>query len=175
MRVIFLDFDGVVNCKASWTRGYRVNGFRGIDPANVKTLNLLMKRIEERFGEPAKIVISSTWRNDFDLFDLKGLLVDAGFEHPTLIIDKTGIHPSDIRGLEILEWLTTHGPVDGFVILDDHTDMAHLRRWLVQTSDQHGLCYKHIDRVLKTLEISLEKIFKRDVVKDLLPGGSTAT
>ena len=53
MKIIFLDVDGVLNCKSSKSR---CGGFLGIDDSKVK----LLKEIIDITG--AKIVLSSSWR-----------------------------------------------------------------------------------------------------------------
>ena len=152
MWVIFLDWDGVLNSRATFGRGHRLEGFRGLDPQNIKVFNLLMKRAEQRLGEFPKVVISSSWRVGKTTEQLRAILAEAGMEQPEQVIGRTGIHFQEIRGLEIQQWLEEHGSAEGMVILDDVPGfMAHFRNKLVQTSDEHGLRYKHIDRALKLL------------------------
>jgi hypothetical protein len=144
MRVIFLDFDGVLNHRSTY-KDHRFEGVRGLDPRNVKTFNILMRKAKEKFGELPSIVISSSWRVGRTLEELRGILKDAGFEYPEQVIDKTYVHTMEIRGVEILSWLEGHGPQEGVVVIDDNpSDMQTMRGRLIQT-------YKHIDRALKFL------------------------
>ena len=151
MRIIFLDIDGVLNNTSSWNRGHRHGVVRGIDPANVKALNHLMGKALETFKELPKIVVSSTWRYTTKLEDLKVLLTAAGFKHSDQVIDITGTIRGDVRGLEIQQWLTEHAPIDSILILDDSTDMVHLMRKLLRTSDRFGLQDKHAWKAMKIL------------------------
>jgi hypothetical protein len=154
MRTVFLDFDGVVNHRGT-SKKYKINGVRGIDPRNVRTLNLLMKQATEKFGETPSIVISSSWRYGYTAAELGVLLNEAGFEYSKSIIGITGSHPTEIRGYEIQAWLESHGPTEGIAILDDNTDMMHFRNRLVQTSDTTGLCVNHIRVALEFLAMPI--------------------
>jgi hypothetical protein len=164
MRVIFLDFDGVLNSSATFgrqTRGLIAHipadepGMRGLDPANAPPLLEILKR------SGASIVISSSWRLCYTLEVNKGFLAQLGID-PALVIGETprggfdtkrGIYNSSIRGYEIQDWLTAHPGVTDFVILDDANDMAHLRKKLVQTSDATGLTMQHVKHALRQLGI----------------------
>jgi hypothetical protein len=132
MRIVFLDFDGVLNSRATFGRQERglianipadETGIRGLDPANVPPLLEILKR------SGASIVISSSWRICYTLDVIKGFLAALGVA-PELVIGETprggfdkvrGIFNSSVRGYEIQDWLTAHPEVTDFVILDDAT------------------------------------------------------
>lgn len=141
LKVIFVDVDGVLN--QSSTKEYYIPGIIGIDPRNVAPLNSII----EKSG--AKLVISSSWRKQLTMEALVKLFSDNGIKGE--VIGRTGCHPTGTRGFEIQEWLERHPMVESIVILDDDTDMGHLRNKLVQTSPWKGLRWKHVPRALKLL------------------------
>ncbi len=155
MKVVFLDFDGVLNSVA-WIkggrRGEREMPDKVLDPAAVLRVNTLC----ERTG--AVVVISSTWR----LFkeDCVALLCRRGFtgtvvgktpDHSWQPGDASNLWASRSRGSEIQAWLDAHPGVEAFVILDDDADMAHLMDKLVQTDFERGLTDAHVERAVAML------------------------
>lgn len=62
----------------------------------------------------AKIVVSSTWRNNFTIEELKVIFRSRGISGE--VIDKTGIGLT--RGEEIRQWLDTNEVTD-YVVIDD--------------------------------------------------------
>lgn len=153
MKVLFLDFDGVLNGDAYLTAVQSQMDERAaaggefwhlmLDPDAVERVN----RIIDATG--AAVVVSSSWRKGRSRHDLLGLLVSAGFRHS--ILDKTpalGVR----RGLEIQDWMTAHAVhAQDIVILDDDADMEHLLPRLVQTSFDTGLTDEHADRAIRML------------------------
>lgn len=146
-RILFLDFDGVLNHSRTKER-YRRNGqsggaIIGFDPRNVAVLN--------QFLEPArvKIVVTSSWRWNHTLDELRAVLKTAGVKGE--VLDKTATTSPGSRGQEIQAWITRHGPVEAFVIIDDSADMAHLLPKLVLTSMETGMREKHVPMALKIL------------------------
>lgn len=144
MKLIFLDFDGVLNSRA--------NLYRGLDPANVRQLNDLVQR------SGAAVVISSTWRHK-GLSDCQGELLAAGFVGriigctPDLDRREGGVWLGFDRGAEIAAWLADRGVglVESFVILDDAADMGELLPRLVQTDTNVGLQPADVERALALL------------------------
>ena len=114
MKVIFLDFDGVLNViPQGW------DDWGGIfHPEFVTNLGTIV----EETG--AKLVISSSWRC-MGLEKLKQMWADR--QYPGEIIGVTQLLPGTYRGsiersFEISSWLNDN-PVDGYVIIDDDIDM----------------------------------------------------
>jgi hypothetical protein len=142
MKVIFLDFDGVLNNMGTVFKKIKFEGFTGIDPTNVEHFNALMDQTD------AKIVVSSTWRMGRSQERLQEILVENGVKGE--VVGRTKCLWSGVRGMEILQWME-HGPVDGFAIIDDSEDMAHLATHLVRTSWACGFQQLHISKVLETL------------------------
>jgi hypothetical protein len=177
MKIVFLDFDGVLNhteflmqCRKKdipWGRDHIV-------PAAVKLVDDLCARTG------AKVVISSTWRIPVTPGHRMGIVGKtkadtlpvlrawlAGHGLRAEVIDATPDHAQGTvawwieRGLEIEDWLNAHHKsggevVEGFVILDDLDNMEpHLGR-LVQTDDEIGLTQAHVDRAVALLESTPE-------------------
>lgn len=115
MKVIFLDFDGVLNSD----RYVRDCGNVGVclDPEKMK----LLKRIVESTG--AKIVLTTSWREHWDknpdLCDFSGKNINSIFARYGLeIYDKTPVIRPE-RENEIRKWLEDNPETESFVVLDD--------------------------------------------------------
>ena len=153
MKVIFLDYDGVVNnlifhkidgepdfyCEALEDycgRDYKVNDFQA-----VAWLNKICREFN------AKIVVSSTWRGRDDYAEC---LYKAGFKGE--VIGRTPFLAEHIyhetRGREIKMWLDDHdGEIEDFIILDDDADMWILKDYLIQTNTYRGLGYEEYQKI----------------------------
>ncbi len=162
MRVIFLDFDGVITTlKSRWK----------LDADKM----LLLKRIVDDTG--AKIVISSSWRR-FTLEDTIKTITDTvgnyyvggnPFLCPESVIgitermysfcygneDKHFILP---RGVEIKHYLEEHPDIENYVILDDDSDML-LEQIdnFVQTDGIEGLTDDDVERAIEILKNGKDK------------------
>lgn len=123
MKVIFLDFDGVlVTAHDRFTAG---------SPFCVSLLNHIT------YETGAKLVVSSMWRIGRDTEELQTLLKEWEVEGEC--IGKTPVMHDKERGDEIQAWLDEHSEVTSFVILDDDSDMAHLRGKWVKCHAYHGI------------------------------------
>lgn len=157
MRVLFLDFDGVLNTRA----GRIANGIEHICPARVELVN----QIVERTG--CAVVISSTWRL---LFSPKPLKAPEQREAMQKILDAAGAkfqvydvtpdtrqvirngHRWACRGGEIQMWLDDCSePVSAFASVDDEAPMGHLEHRCVRTNDHDGLTQEHVERLVSML------------------------
>jgi hypothetical protein len=154
MKVIFLDFDGVLCNPESISAGYKARTAPEQDPYGphddcVSALN----RIIEQTG--AVIVVSSTWRkcknpNSAMRETLMRWGVTGQVIGCTPVLERGAF--SVQRGTEIQQWLdTSRTPVTSFVILDDDSDMAHLRHRLVRTSFKVGLTEADADQAIAIL------------------------
>ena len=163
MKVIFLDFDGVLNWHGFLSGIRPVNGSGELDyaamldPSRVALLN----QICEQTG--AVVVVSSTWRRMHRNANLRGFLKSRGFAGKmigsTPKLERTSperVLSEEIsvqRGEEIAAWINERpGDISRFVILDDDSDMAHLSRFLVQTSMETGLQPDHVTQAVAILE-----------------------
>jgi hypothetical protein len=106
MRIIFLDIDGVLNCKR--TPNPRKLPYV-VDPI---LLNRFLQLLD-RTG--AKVVLSSTWR-----YDPAGLFSAGHWGIP--FVDVLPDMPKQPRRDEILAWLKAHPETERFAVLDDEDD-----------------------------------------------------
>lgn len=138
MKVIFLDFDGVLHTHAD----AKENEFNKIH---------LLERLVRETG--AKIVVSSDWRFSWPPEDIKSHLL------PTLsdyIIGETICDITPSRAYEIYSWLLDND-VDRFVILDDievcsrTNDEYGLIKNFVRTNPETALTDEDVDKAIQIL------------------------
>lgn len=116
-KIIFLDIDGVLNCRDSKSRS--PSGFIGVDDEKVLTLREIVRQTG------AKIVLTSSWKRMW--FPEKELQSpDARYLSSKLrrkglaIFDKTDDQGDPmLRGAGITRWLQAHPSVTSWVVLDD--------------------------------------------------------
>lgn len=132
LKVIFLDFDGVLN-SAKYLLGCGDCGM-AIDPTRM----VLLKQIVD--ATDAKIVLSTSWREhwskDMMNCDSTGVLINSIFSTYGLqIFDKNPeLHKG--RETEIKSWLDAHPEVKSFVVLDDRLLNAdYLNGHFIKTSN----------------------------------------
>lgn len=177
IKVIFLDFDGVLNSSQFMTQEHEAGRLKGssmmselIDPKAVALVNEIIKKTG------AVVVVSSTWRlgrieidpskpinwetgENLRLKtpkDLEDILKRKGFEGEVIgLTPRLGGKERPQRGDEIQDWMDEYqeevGPISAFVILDDDSDMVHLTSKLVQTHWETGLLPEHVPAVLQHL------------------------
>lgn len=139
-RVLFLDVDGVLNCKSTKER---YGGFIGIDPEKAK----LLDRIVIETG--CYIVLSSTWRRQPD--DVHHLFSKLNAGTRCMFIGKTPVLHNASRGEEIQEWLDTNPGTRHFVIVDDDADMGSLMSHLIKTEWEVGLTPEIAQKIIDRL------------------------
>lgn len=158
MKVIFLDFDGVLTSSKAWGV---------LDPGKME----LLWRILKETG--ASIVISSSWRE----FDLKSTLnkLTGGKEDykntsmrwldkvvgvtPRPFVDDFICYDEWNREEEIKKYLDEHPEIDNFIILDDMEDEfidKQLIGRLVKTEMKNGLQEDNVVEAIKLLNESNE-------------------
>ena len=143
-RVLFLDFDGVLNSN-------RYNQFKStsaniIDPTAVELLNDIVKKTD------CVIVISSAWRTSNTIQALIAHLKGSGFNYGTeTVIGTTIINDLSHRGLEVQDWLFLNKHRGKFIILDDlpREEFGFVGDWLIQTDINYGLTQAEADRIIK--------------------------
>lgn len=145
MKVIFLDFDGVITIPPKWY--LKANKIKYI------------KRIVDETD--ARIVVSSSWRMDTVEETRKSMiykekrcsrnkmlywLIDNIYDVTPWVGLGNG------RGGEIQKWLNDHPEVDNYVILDDDHDMWDSQMYhFVQTNYEDGITEVETIRAIKVL------------------------
>ena len=141
-KIIFLDFDGVLNSEQSvqaFGTRYR------FAQSNVAALNQILRQTG------AWLVITSSWREGLMLAELGHFLERDGVL-PRRVLGRTRSLEDQPRGMEIAAWLRSAPyPVSSFVILDDRDDMAMHQHRLVQTNPHTGLNLSHAERAIALL------------------------
>lgn len=148
MKVIFLDFDGVLNGDEYVRRCGRFGVI-----LNPEKMDLLKKLVDKT---AANIVLSTSWREHWNATregcDAIGQEIDRIFaQYHLRIYDKV---PHRIYGREknIRSWLQSHPDVTAHVVLDDQfLDGENIRGHFVKTSNLRGGL--SAEDVLKAIDI----------------------
>lgn len=131
-KVLFLDIDGVVNCR---TTKQRHRGFIGIDPYMAFLVGKIVMYTE------CEVVLSSSWRVFFDdgVKEISDQVTQISDVTPPPWYDREKDHHST-RGEEIQAWLDKNPDVTHYAILDDDTRMlpSQLTNYF-QTSWETGI------------------------------------
>jgi len=148
MKVIFLDFDGVIN------------DYMTINEINEYNVEML-KRIVNETG--AKVVVTSSWKmpyqrnnRDIESFVNNNYYAQILKENGIDIIDWTpymkqqGIK-DDQREQEILEYLKNHPEVTEYLILDDDYIIESLKEHEIFLDLSSGLREKYVEPAIKIL------------------------
>lgn len=165
--LIFLDIDGVLTSRVSMQypgiggcyRGVYLDGvhfYNQFDPDCVERLNRLVKETN------ADIVISSTWRKNFELVQIRQY-----FKHQGCQADIVGKTPNDwylkdgetdyygrkwsCRGQQIEQWRNSLNDKRPFVIFDDDADMGPYMDRLVKTDHELGLQDAEVEKAIALL------------------------
>lgn len=162
MKVLFLDFDGVLNSWDWMNRGVKyykpdtnfntpvprpsyqvlpVFEETAIDPRAVRRLN----RVTEATG--AKIVVSSAWRAERTPEQLQQILTYFGATGQVISITPW----AGSRGNDIDAWLKEHPEVTQFAIVDDDADVSPHKHRAVKTEMARGLLDEHCEKLIKLL------------------------
>ena len=154
MKIVFLDFDGVLN-SVIYDRERDMSTNTNIDESRV----CLLKQIIDETN--AKIVLSTSWRRHWDKnienCDNIGVWINTIFSKYGLqIYDKTPyLSIGAGRKAEILSWIEFFSePIKSYVILDDYAlGWEELSDRLVKTSPYigRGLEKEHVKRAIEIL------------------------
>ena len=170
MKLIFLDFDGVVNnypfLREVLSQGL-VKGYGFKDPTDVNMIDLekikLLNKILDATG--ASIVISSSWRNTYTSDELRDFLQLKGLNKPESIIGETGstrhsqtakeldvpVGASVDRGVLIQHWLKQHPEVTTYVALDDDPGAGEAGTVWLKTDPEIGLTEEIVEKAAQIL------------------------
>jgi len=155
--IVFLDIDGVLNCKLEIDRRINNNEKLGtslISEQCVRAFEQVISKVPT-----VKLVISSTWRYKFkngydkpDVFEGKLWSDYIGATIASRIVDQTSRTKANYcRGNDIHRWLKNneHG---NWVIIDDDQDMLDYQiPNLVLTDWENGFTEQHISKVVEIL------------------------
>lgn len=149
MKIIFLDFDGVIS---TYEKGWR------FDVEKIKLLKEIVDKTD------AKIVVTSSWKRGFtevDNFiksfydnprnkDLKNITIFDWFANSIYdITDNKGSWRSE----EIQRWIDKHNEeIESYVILDDDSDFRDNQLFnFVQTDTYEGITSREVKLCIKIL------------------------
>lgn len=142
MKVVFLDFDGVLN-------NFKERNFgEQFSATCCKNFSDLLEKEPE-----LKVVVSSAWRIG-GLEYVKTVLQKNKIDSKR-VIDITGNEKGQ-RGHQIQCWLDKHPEVTNIVIIDDESDMGDLLTKLVKTNSFVGLTTKHVEQAVEVLKKPLK-------------------
>ncbi len=164
MKVILLDFDGVLNSEAS----FRYETSRKVLHVANTLSHVSCSNLQYILDQDAdvKLVISSAWRKIHTMQELKNILNSYGVDS-NRVIDKTPAVFSGDRAHEINLWLDDHPNVTLAVVLDDDDSVLEItdkRCHIFQTTWEDGLLFKQAKQIAK--------LFRGEpvVTKGRLPG-----
>lgn len=168
-KILFLDFDGVLNSylptqvatpDPSWvsrqparTKGYNPLDFlKNLDTGQVHLVN----EICQRTG--AQVVVSSAWRIAFSIEELQWLLEGAGFTGSVKGVTpdlsrrpKMTLYVPAVRGDEVAEYIKELGEEVSFAALDDLADSGPVADNWVLTDPNFGLTRAEVEKAVTLL------------------------
>lgn len=142
MKVLFLDFDGVLNPFAKFSR---IGEFSKNSCSHIQ---YLLDSIPD-----LRIVVSSSWRT-YGLPAMRDILKQNGID-PTKIIaitDGPKEEPGETSKVHhIVHWLQEHPEIDSYVIVDDEVELPHLKHKYVKPNPSVGMNLKDMESAMKIL------------------------
>jgi hypothetical protein len=151
MRVLFTDFDGVMNSVGSmiYNNRLRLLGLSDIptheafDPIASSNLQYILEELPD-----VQVVVSSTWRKHKTLVALQKVF-EVNRILPERMIGTTPVSEEGYRGKEIEQYLKEHPEVKSFVIIDDDKDLEPYMDRLVRTNSSNGLTFTDAQKVIE--------------------------
>lgn len=151
-RIVFLDYDGVVNTyinydygnglerRYAWPKDNVINNKRAVD---------ILNELYETY--PFDIVVSSTWRT---APNYKECLYNGGLDPNIKIIGATPDLDWRWRDKEIQQWIDENNFTGSYVILDDEPYLFEstetTNHHLILVSGDYGLSRKSLKRVIRS-------------------------
>lgn len=136
MKILFLDYDGVINSTEYFRNrpdeDNRPHPLSEFDPIAIGHLNQICLQTG------SKVVVSSDWRHGKTIQELQNILYKCGFVGEIIGVTQSLSHHGNyiVRGNEILKWIEDNNDVEEYLILDDTNDM------LLRQKDN----FIHVDR-----------------------------
>lgn len=159
MKVIFLDFDGVLNGDVSSEDFHAMRAAAkvkdldtvahlGLDPVLVERIDRICR------ATGASIVISTGWRSSFShdelvtMLRMRGLTTEVVGSTPQLGPERMSEYPPTTRTREIKAWLSRHAGVAHWLAIDDMgLKLAHF----LQTDDRTGITESDAEQAILML------------------------
>ena len=159
MKIIFLDFDGVLNHENYYNErinkkfiGYPEYPYSEFDKDTILNLNKIVLETN------AKVVITSTWRQSRTIEELQKLLNYFGFIGEIIDVTPSLRNLGDhvLRGNEIYKWIienvNDYFSFNEYVILDDDIDMLYYQRNnFIKVNSKYGLTSLDAKNAIKIL------------------------
>jgi hypothetical protein len=155
MKVIFLDFDGVI---VWWGHNPKPGGILQPDPDKVDMINAIVEATD------AVVVVSSSWRIGRTRTELAEILAKAGFRGmvrgctPDGHRLPSGLYAAYPRSEEIRAWMRGWPqPTTSFVAIDDEDmrDAFGPRMVTIENGMSRGIQPHHVKRAITALSIPL--------------------
>ena len=149
-RIIFLDFDGVVNTiYYRYYKRFKKYQMRYATSADKIVNNRqAIQWLNELYDKyPYDIVVTSTWRLHSNCIQI---LYNSGLNKKIKIIGYTPYLEGKIRGEEIKKWIEDNNYVNfnNFIILDDDTDMGDLDNHLIKCDPYLGFTIYEFEKCI---------------------------
>ena len=145
-RVLFLDYDGVVNIRMWNEKGTKASfGF----PKDHKVNHFQAVQWVSEFCLKCKfdIVVTSTWREESNY---KECLLRGGLREGIEILGCTKILEGKSRGEEIQEYLSSHPEIKQYIIVDDIDDfLPEQQEHFVQVNEHYGFLEPEYKQCIK--------------------------
>lgn len=157
MKLLFLDFDGVLNSDYWFqSKQYRMQK-DDFDPKLIDRINEIVKITG------AKVIISSSWKSAYSVSELDEMLKTRGAKFK--VEDKTPRTNFNMtnRGIEIESYINSLSELpESIVIIDDVNNMGTLSPYLILTDERYGITKNDVKSAIEMLN----KPFRRDNVTE---------
>lgn len=134
-RILFLDYDGVVNT-LMWNEKGTKTFYNYSEDNKVNNFQAVQWISEFCLKYNFNIVVTSTWREEKNY---KECLINGGLRSGIEILGCTKILDGKTRGEEIENYLTSHPEIEQYIIVDDVNDFLHEQQnHFVQVNPYYG-------------------------------------
>lgn len=149
-RVVFLDYDGVVNTYREYDYGNGPELRYGWPSDNVVNNRRAVEILNELYQlYPFDIVVSSSWREESNY---KECLYNGGLNPEIKVIGATPTLQWRNRDQEIMKWVNDNDFKGSFVVFDDEPylfETSSLKLPLVLVSPDYGLSRKSLKKAIR--------------------------
>lgn len=156
MKVVFLDFDGVINIPM-WDIKGEIYRYNSPSDGKVNDFQAICWLNQLCIKSNANIVLTTSWRNTRTQEFLAKLLYDSGLNPKIKVIGKTpriDLSSTDKRSFEIFQYLEDNVEIKKFVILDDKKICGCLQKFWVKCNSNYGFKEPEFKKALNILNAS---------------------